>query len=393
MNNKIPQLSQMICYYPMDKTNFLIHQTEFDHRVKISTELYQFLQLIDNEQDLESLVLVYNEKYKAGLTVAFANDFLYNKLAKFGIIECPDVIIKLNEKPNYLKLSFIIFSTKMVSKLTRYLKFLFFPNILKSLLILIVLLLLVCFYKYYNQILYANITKSDWLFFFLLSFIGVTFHEFGHASASDYFGAKHGGIGGGFYLFMPVYFADVTDIWKLPKQQRIVVNLAGMYFELIYASVLILLGFIFNHPLLIILACIFSMSSLRNLNPFARSDGYWILSDLLEKPNLMYHGFIKVKQILKSKKEWKTIDYFLMFYGLTSLSFILFFVYFVVIKNPNSILYFPQNVWHFAQSLFMDDMQFSVVSLGQLFIPIVFFYLVFNWARIFLGKLKQTKKH
>jgi len=93
-----------------------------------------------------------------------------------------------------------------------------------------------------------------------------------------HFGAKHGGIGGGFYLLMPVYFADVTDIWKLTKKQRITVNLAGLYFEMIYAVVLIGAGLIFNHSTLILLSCVFLLSTLNNANPFVRSDGYWVLS-------------------------------------------------------------------------------------------------------------------
>jgi putative peptide zinc metalloprotease protein len=155
--------------------------------------------------------------------------------------------------------------------------------------------------------------KSDWLFLFIISFIGVTFHEFGHASAAHHYGAKHGGIGGGFYLFMPVYFADVTDIWKLPKNQRIVVNLAGMYFELLYVAFLIIIGLLLNIQQLIIISCIYSISIIHSLNPFARSDGYWVLSDIIEKPNLMKHGYNKIKEVFKPQIKWKKIDFFCIF--------------------------------------------------------------------------------
>jgi putative peptide zinc metalloprotease protein len=392
MNNNIPQLSKDISYHPLNKNEFFIHQTQFEHRVKISKELYHFLQLIDGEQDLKSVVESYNKQYNGILTVGFAFDFLYNNLAQYGIVESDEIEIKPNTKPSYLRLNFIVINERIVSKFTKYLKFLFLPKVMKSLLLATTLVLLASFYVLYNQIFHVNIAKSEWLLLLFLSFIGVTFHEFGHASAAHYFGAKHGGIGGGFYLFMPVYFADVTDIWKLPKSQRIIVNLAGMYFELIYAIFLILIGLVFQYSLIIVLACIYSIHIITNLNPFSRSDGYWVLSDAIEKPNLMKHGANHIKQIFKSKKTWKIVDYFLLFYGLVSYCFILYFVYFVVIKNPNSILYFPQNLVHFVKSIFISNTKFTLAELGKLLIPILFFYMVFGWLKSLIVSDKSEKQ-
>jgi putative peptide zinc metalloprotease protein len=265
--------------------------------------------------------------------------------------------------------------------------------VFKSVFTVCILTLLACFFIFNNQIFHTGIAKSEWFLFFLLSFFGVTFHEFGHASAAHYYGARHGGIGGGFYLFMPVYFADVTDIWKLSKNQRIVVNLAGMYFEMVYAVLLILVGLIINYQILIVLTCIFSIKILNNINPFIRSDGYWILSDAIEKPNMMFHGLSRVKQIFMPKKMWKKMDYFLLVYGLISYSFLIFFLYYIVIKDPNSVLYFPQNIWLFSQNLFLNNGQFSLSDLGDLFIPILFFYLVFNSLKsIILNLIKKLRQ-
>jgi putative peptide zinc metalloprotease protein len=390
--NIVPLLSKEITFNPINKNDFFIHQTTYDHRIKISSALYDFIQLIDNQKELKNIVSDYNVKYNSTLTYDFAYDFLYAKLAKFGIIESANITIKPNLKPSYLKLSFIVINEKTVSKLTKYLRFLFVPKVLKSIFVLSLVVLIICFYLFNDQILHTSIAKSEWLFFFLLSFVGVTFHEFGHASAAHHYGAKHGGIGGGFYLFMPVYYADVTDIWKLSKKQRIIVNLAGMYFELVYVIFLIFIGFILNLQLLIILACIFSMSILHSLNPFVRSDGYWVLSDAIEKPNMMSHGLLKIKQLFKPKTMWKKMDYFLLGYGLVSYSFILLFVYFVVIKNPDSILYFPQNLKHFVQNLFSTNSQFSLTELGKLFIPLLFFYLIFGLLKSFIPTLNWKKK-
>ncbi|MNQ12305.1 putative peptide zinc metalloprotease protein YydH [compost metagenome] len=384
--NLIPQLSDKISFHSINKEDYFIHQIEFDHRVKISKKLYDFLQLIDGEKNLETLIEIYNGIYNEQLTVSFSFDFLFNKLAKYGIVQCDDVKINPNAKPNYLKFSFVVINEKTVSKFTQYLKFLFLPKVMKSILITTIIVLTVCFFVFYNQIFYANITKSEWLLFFFLGFIGVTFHEFGHASAAHYFGAKHGGIGGGFYLFRPVYYADVTDIWKLPKGERIIVNLAGMYFELVYTIFLVFIGTLFHYQLLIVLACIYSIGILFNLNPLVRSDGYWVLSDALEKPNLMDHGGKRIKQIFKSKKNWKLIDYFLLLYGSVSYIFMILFIYYVVIKNPDSVIYFPQNVLNFIKNIFINNLHFSLAEFGKLLMPFFFYYMVFGWLKAFVKK-------
>ncbi len=83
----------------------------------------------------------------------------------------------------------------------------------------------------------------DLIFFFIISLITGIFHEFGHVTATEYYGAKQGGIGFGFYLLSPVYFADVTDIWKLKPKQRIIVNVSGVYFEIIICSILMIIGY------------------------------------------------------------------------------------------------------------------------------------------------------
>lgn len=389
--NIVPKLSNDITIHPLNKNDFFIHQTIYDHRIKISSELNNFVKLIDNKKSLSDIVTQYNFKYNTSLTFEFAYAFLYSKLAKYGIIESSIVDVLVSTKPNYIKLNFIVINEQIVGLFTKKLKLLFSPKILKLTLLVSIVIIAVSFYNLNSVIFQSTLPKSNWLYLFILSFIGVTFHEFGHASAAHHYGAKHGGIGGGFYLFMPVYFADVTDIWKLPKNQRIVVNLAGMYFELIYVAFLIITGLLFDFQQLIIITCIYSISIIHSLNPFARSDGYWVLSDIIEKPNLMRHGYNKMKEVFKPEIKWKKIDFFVFYYGLISYLFIIFFVYFVVVKNPNSILYFPQNSYDFIKNIFKQNAEFSLMELGKLVMPMLFFYLLFSFFKPFLKKIFRRK--
>src|SRR5690606_10899710 len=98
--------------------------------------------------------------------------------------------------------------------------------------------------------------------------------------------------------------------------KRIVVNLSGMYFELIFCTILSLIAHISNNNTLLIITVIVCVKTLFNLNPFFRSDGYWILSDLTNKPNLLYHATNKIKDLIRFiskgiELQWNPLDFLL----------------------------------------------------------------------------------
>lgn len=111
-------------------------------------------------------------------------------------------------------------------------------------------------------------------------------HELGHASACSRYGARPSEIGFGFYLFYPAFYSNVSSAWELKRWQRVVVDVAGAYFQLIVAA-----GFALAYlatgwePLclavvMIVGACLFS------LNPILKFDGYWLVADALGVTNL-----------------------------------------------------------------------------------------------------------
>lgn len=120
----------------------------------------------------------------------------------------------------------------------------------------------------------------------LLYAVSSLFHELGHASACRHFGVKHGGIGFGLYLTFPVFFTDVSAVWTLPRRQRLVVNFAGVYFQLLFLMPLI--GVALWHPndFLNYFIVALNLNFLLTMNPFFKFDGYWMMCDLLGVPNL-----------------------------------------------------------------------------------------------------------
>lgn len=119
-------------------------------------------------------------------------------------------------------------------------------------------------------------------------------HELSHGLACRVFGARAGGFGVGLlYGILPVFYTDTTDAYSVDsKYQRALISASGPLVDLCILGIFALIYWFApadtNLSRFAIAYTAFPLSALLiNLNPFImRMDGYWILSDLLEKPNL-----------------------------------------------------------------------------------------------------------
>ena len=145
--------------------------------------------------------------------------------------------------------------------------------------------------------LFSSIPPSVYLIGYLVTFLSVLFHEFGHLSACQYFGCPHGEIRLGLYLVFPVFYANVSPAWRLERKARVVVDLAGMYFQLLVTIPVSLLFHLTREPLWLLLFLELDAMILFSLNPFLRFDGYWLCSDLLGVPNLRSRSQLLMKTL------------------------------------------------------------------------------------------------
>lgn len=385
----VPKLSSNIDYHRFTDDSLFIHQKTYGHRIKISNDFYELLLKIDGVKTLKDISNSIQDKQ---YDVDFLYKIFFEKLGRYGIVEGSEIEIKRKEKPSYLKLSFIVIPEKAISRVTPYLKFLFKPVNIKIALTLAVTIITIGLYNNFDRVVNQNLDVI-WLQLIVFGFLSVTFHEFGHVTAANYFGAKHGGIGGGFYLFSPVYFADVTDIWKLPPKQRIIVNLAGIYFELMVCSLFILIGTFTHYQFLSVIGILILINTLFNLNPFLRSDGYWILTDLLEIPNLYKKSsealrkttqFILKRNFEKPSKK----NILLAIYALLNYMLIGVFLYYVLILDPLSILYFPVNLYDYISAILNGSTNLTLSSLFPFLLPLIFYYMVFKYAQVLIRRRK-----
>jgi putative peptide zinc metalloprotease protein len=383
----VPVLSEGIEFNPLSEKEYILSNAQHRHYVKINTDVYHLLHLIDGKRNLDEISELYREQFRKKLSASAIYELLSRKLVPFGILKGFDEQIKGYEKPAYLKLSFTIINEKVLSKIVPC--FFFFFKKRNAMFILPISLLFIALVFYFKLDLYQSFNIQRYFYYYILAMVvSVTFHEIGHAAAATYFGAKPGGIGGGFYLFRPVYYADVTDIWRLKRNQRIIVNLSGIYFELIFCSILLLISVLSGNYTLLVITLLISITTLFNLIPFIRSDGFWVLSDLISKPNLLQHARKKIVDVLKylflrKPVKWQKYDAILAIYGVVSYAFMGLFLYTVLIKNPASIIYFPKSVIEFAKGL-IEGADFSVEKLFGLLLPLFFYILLFRLLKSLL---------
>ncbi|MDR0870642.1 MAG: HlyD family efflux transporter periplasmic adaptor subunit [Planctomycetaceae bacterium] len=117
-------------------------------------------------------------------------------------------------------------------------------------------------------------------------------HELGHGFFAKHFKSECHEMGLMFLVLTPCLYMNVSDSWLLPnKWHRMAIGIAGVYVECILASVCTFIWWFSQPGLLNYLALnIMFVSSVStivfNINPLLRYDGYYILADYLEIPNL-----------------------------------------------------------------------------------------------------------
>jgi putative peptide zinc metalloprotease protein len=131
-------------------------------------------------------------------------------------------------------------------------------------------------------------------------------HELGHGLSCRKLGGECREMGLVFLVFSPTMFCDTSDSWRFDnKWHRMAVGAAGMYFELILSAICVVIWW--NAPMGAIqnmclnIAFVSTVSTLIfNANPLLKFDGYYILADFLEIPNMQ----TKATQALRNAIAW-----------------------------------------------------------------------------------------
>ena len=147
-----------------------------------------------------------------------------------------------------------------------------------------------------NTLSWAGLVK-----YFIAIVILKIAHESAHSLAAIHFNCRVRSIGIGFVVFVPRFFTDTTDSWRLPRSQRLLIDAAGIITEVLIGGISALIwSYLPSGELKSTLFFIFAVSTLSTIlvngNPFIRYDGYYILSDIVGIENLMSRSSEYFKQ-------------------------------------------------------------------------------------------------
>ncbi|MDF5725498.1 MAG: cyclic nucleotide-binding domain-containing protein [Rhizonema sp. PD37] len=294
---------------------------------RLSPEGWLVWQHLDGKHDLQDLTFIY-----LGILKSFAPHKIakvMERLAISGFLERrevhPDILKTLSQLQSKSHLCRWQYLSKQVTQLAESYIYL---HQLDSLLTYLYRQGVRYLYTWQSQIVLAAIAISGLLSFMIigtnivanvavvqktaifLPFIIISsqfatiFHELGHAFTTKSFGrdVHRGGVG--WYWFGPVFFVDTSDMWLAERWQQIAVSLAGPYTDLIIAGIAALTAWFMSSPL--ISAMLWSLVLLLyvkvvfNLNPLLKYDGYYVLTDYIERPHLREEAL--------SFLRWQAID-------------------------------------------------------------------------------------
>lgn len=140
-------------------------------------------------------------------------------------------------------------------------------------------------------------TLEGLLWFAVAALAGKLVHELGHAYALKRHGLPVPVMGVAFLLLWPVFYTDASAAWRLRQRRpRLGIAAAGMVAELHLAAwAMLLWGFLpdgaARGACFFLAGAAWTLSLGLNLNPFMRFDGYHLLADYLDVPNLQERAF------------------------------------------------------------------------------------------------------
>jgi putative peptide zinc metalloprotease protein len=193
-------------------------------------------------------------------------------------------------------------------------------------------------------------------------------HEFGHGLVATHFGCRVPTMGVAFLVMTPVAYTDVNEAWKLTdRSSRLWIGAAGVLAELCLAAWATLAWAVlpdgaWRNAAFILAAVTWVKSVLINASPIMRFDGYYLLSDYLELPNLHQRAFALARWQLREllfrlgaqppehfrpalRRGLVSFAWFVWIYRLVLFLGIAVFVYHTFFKALGIVLFAVEIVW------------------------------------------------
>ena len=281
---------------------YVLKNTEKQNYFQLSPEGYFIWQHLDGSRSFRELTELYILTFKK-LNFSFIAPLIF-KLAQADFVEVSQMQMKKAESKTPMSRKMILsmknrlvvnYSVKNANAGLKKMYdkgiYLLYKPIVQVFMLISAILGIFMFFKHAS--IHVSHTGSLWFYIlclFPLRFLSLVFHEGGHAFTTIYNKQAVNRAGFGWHLISPVVFIDTSNMWVCSRWQRIQVDIAGMYSEIVFAGFLMMAAYFFQHTVFynICWICVFLiyMSVFFNLNPFIKLDGYYLLMDIFNTSNL-----------------------------------------------------------------------------------------------------------
>lgn len=263
------------------------------HFLQVSELLYRVAEQADGQHTLQDIATAVTDATEWIVTEAHVRQIIETKLIPLGVIAAagddehqPRPVQP--PSPLMLNLRTKVLGPRVIDPVTGVLQHLFTPILLVPILAVAAIAHWWLYFRYDVQQGFAELVRAPVYTLLLLPILilGAVCHEFGHASALRYGGGRARSIGVGLYLIYPAFYTDTTDSYRLGRWARVRTDLGGFYFHLLFAIGLVAAYLSTGHGFLLLAILFINLDMARQLIPFVRLDGYWLLSDLTGIPDL-----------------------------------------------------------------------------------------------------------
>ncbi len=135
------------------------------------------------------------------------------------------------------------------------------------------------------------------VYYALALMLAKSFHELAHAYTAKHYGLRVPSMGVAFMVMFPLLYTDTSEGWKLTSRRaRLAIDGAGITAEMCLAGISLLAwSFLpegaFKSAAYLLAASTSASTLAVNLNPFMRFDGYYLLMDAVDMPNVQQRSF------------------------------------------------------------------------------------------------------
>lgn len=373
---------------------------------RISPFMVYVYEAIGEAKNVDDAYKLLGDKYKIDVPVEKFEEAVCFFEDNGLIVGTADVeSIKKTNKELWGKMTVI--PAKALNKL-KWLSILFNKKVMVVAITLEIICFTYIFLSYDSQTIISDLYKLDVGKICVCGLVIILFgilHEFGHSVALMSYGEEVGVIGMGVYLYMPVFYSNVTNAWKLKRLERVCVDFGGIYFQALSICFAFLLSNLIDESAFIRCAIIISaLQIMGNFNPFIKMDGYWMICDFLGVSNPYNIVRDSIKNLFAGKKKKTEFHYMKLEIKWIFLAYIVLSIgYFTYLIRLMSIMFFDclrqiaedisniglLSVRHVSFGNIICFLQTRIISYLFLFFIIRLFIMISMKLLRFLGKKNE----